>query len=155
VEAFFEREVELETRGRPSQTDILALVAGPGGLGVIAVEGKAREPFGPRVSEWNDSPGKQARLENLCGHLGLEPAHVGELRYQLLHRTVSGLHEANRYGAREALMLVHSFDPADSSLEDYQRFAGALGLTGAELGAVTSTIVCSGINLRLAWVKER
>ena len=87
--------------------------AGPAvrsGYGVIAVEGKAREPFGPLVSEWNDSPGKQARLESLCEQLGLDPVAAGGLYYQLLHRTVSAIREARRYGAREALMLVHSFD---------------------------------------------
>ena len=74
VEGLFEREVDLGTRGRPSQTDLLALVQlTEGGYGVIAVEGKAREPFGPLVSEWNDSPGKQARLESLCEQLGLDP----------------------------------------------------------------------------------
>jgi hypothetical protein len=116
VEAFFEREVPLGTKGRPSQTDLLALVELRDGYGVIAVEGKARESFGPLVSDWNKSPGKQARLDDLCKQLGLETEGVGDLYYQLLHRTVSALLEARRYGAREALMLVHSFDAADSSL---------------------------------------
>ena len=49
----------------------------PTGYGVIAVEGKAREPFGPLVSEWNDGPGKQARLDGLCEQLGLDPSAVG------------------------------------------------------------------------------
>ena len=72
IEAFFEREVDLGTKGRPSQTDLLALVQLADGYGVIAVEGKAREPFGPIVSEWNDGPGKHARLVDLCTHLKLE-----------------------------------------------------------------------------------
>ena len=89
VEGLFEREVALGTKGRPSQTDLLALVRLADGYGVIAVEGKAREPFGPRLSEWNDSPGKHARLESLCDELGLDPDGDGDLYYQLLHRTVS------------------------------------------------------------------
>ena len=154
VEGLFEREVELGTSGRPSQTDLLALVQLTGGYGVIAVEGKAREPFGPLVSEWNDSPGKQTRLESLCEHLGLDAAAVGDLRYQLLHRTVSALIEARRYGAREALMLVHSFDRDDSSLDAYQAFAGALGLSGAEPNAITSETIRGDVTLRLGWVRE-
>jgi hypothetical protein len=153
IEGFFEREVELGTKGRPSQTDLLALVALANGYGVIAVEGKAREPFGPLVSEWNDGPGKQARLDGLCDELGLDSSTVGHLRYQLFHRTVSALIEARRYGAHEALMLVHSFDGANSSLDAYLEFAGALGLTDAAVNAITSPTVRGDVTLRLGWVK--
>lgn len=154
VEGFFEREVELGTRGRPSQTDLLALVQLPDGYGVIAVEGKAREPFGELVSAWNDSVGKQARLDDLCEQLGLDSSQVGHLRYQLLHRTVSALIEARRYGARQALMLVHSFDAADSSLDAYQDFADALGLQNAVPNAITSHVVRGDVTLRLGWIRE-
>jgi hypothetical protein len=155
IEAFFEREVELGTKGRPSQTDLLALVELADGYCVIAVEGKAREPFGQLVSEWNDGPGKQARLDDLCKQLGLTPSDAGGLRYQLLHRTVSALLEARRYGAREALMLVHSFDAADSSVDAYQAFAAALGLTNALPNAITSATTRGEITLRLGWVRDR
>jgi len=154
IEGFVEREVELGTRGRPSQTDLLALVALAGGYGVIAVEGKALETFGPVVSRWNDSDGKQARLDDLCGRLELDPSTVGNLRYQLLHRTVSALLEARRYGAAEALMLVHSFDPKNSSLDDYQAFAAALGLGEARPNAITPVKRLEDITLRLGWVAE-
>ena len=124
------------------------------GLGVIAVEGKAREPFGEPVSKWNTTTGTHARLENLCEELGLDPSTVGGLRYQLLHRTVSALIEAERYGASEALMIVHSFDPGDASLSDYQRFAEAMAVDGATTNAITSAATLRGVNLRLGWVKE-
>ena len=154
VEAFFEREVDLGTKGRPSQTDLLALVQLADGYGVIAVEGKAREPFGPLVSEWNDGSGKQERLDDLCLQLGLDTEGVGDLRYQLLHRTVSALLEARRYGAREALMLVHSFDSDNTSLDAYQAFAGALGLENATPNAITSPTGRGEVTLRLGWVKD-
>ncbi len=154
VEGLFEREVDLGTPGRSSQTDLLALVQLADGYGVIAVEGKAREPFGPLVSAWNDGPGKQRRLDDLCKQLGLDAADAGNLRYQLLHRTVSALIEARRYGAREALMLVHSFDAADSSLDAYQVFAAALGLTNAAPNAITDSTLRGDVTLRLGWVKE-
>ena len=89
-----------------------------------------------------------------CRQLGLDPDAAGHLRYQLLHRTVSALLEARRYGAREALMLVHSFDPADSSLDAYAAFAAALGLTDAAPNAITSSTVRGDVTLRLGWVKE-
>jgi hypothetical protein len=154
IEGFFEREVELGTKGRPSQTDLLALVQLADGYGVIAVEGKAREPFGPIVSDWNDGPGKQARLESLCEQLGLDLEAAGRLHYQLLHRTVSALREARRYGAREALMLVHSFDPGDHWLDSYQAFAEELGLQNAHVGTITTEKVLDGVALRLGWVRE-
>jgi hypothetical protein len=153
VEGLFEREVELGTPGRSSQTDVLTLVElTTGGYGVVAVEGKAREPFGEIVSAWNTSAGKDARLGDLCRQLGIAKEHATSLRYQLLHRTVSALREARRYGAPEALMLVHSFDPADSSFGDYQAFAAALGLS-VEIGAVSNAIDRDGIALRLGWVR--
>jgi hypothetical protein len=61
--------------------------------------------------------------------------------------------EAERYGASEAVMLVHSFDPADGSLEDYRAFAGALGMTDVKIGALTSPVELSGLTLRLGWAK--
>jgi hypothetical protein len=154
VEAFFEREVDLGTQGHPSQTDVLALVQLADGYGAIAVEGKAREPFGPLVSEWNDSPGKQERLTDLRLQLGLDASNVGELSYQLLHRTVSALLEARRYGTREALMLVHSFDADATSFDAYEAFATALGLADARPNAITSATVRGEVTLRLGWVKE-
>ena len=121
---------------------------------MIAVEGKAREPFGPLVSEWNDGSGKQERLDDLCLRLGLDAAGVGGLRYQLLHRTVSALLEARRYGAREALMLVHSFDAKNTSLDAYQAFAAALELGNAVANAITGPTVRGEVTLRLGWVRD-
>ena len=67
---------------------------------------------------------------------------------------MSAVREARRYGAHEALMLVHSFDPGDSSLEAYQAFAAALGLTNAVPNAITSSKALGDVTLRLGWVKE-
>ncbi len=97
MEGLFERDVDLRTPGHPSQTDLLAFVKLSRGNAVIAVEGKVDEPFDRRVSAWNDrSPGKERRLAALCAALGLRVADVGDIRYQLLHRTVSAIYEAQR-----------------------------------------------------------
>ena len=78
VEGLFERDVDLRTPGRRSQTDLLAFVKSVHGNAVIAVEGKVDEPFGDLVSTWNDhSPGKERRLAALCTALGLRVADVG------------------------------------------------------------------------------
>lgn len=126
VDGFFEREVDLGTAGRNSQTDLM-LVAGIGSeLAVIAVEGKVEESFGEIVSEWNDSTGKQRRLEHLCDTLHLNVTEAGRLRYQLLHRTASAIYEAQRYRSRHALMLVHSFSKTPRWFNDFAAFSCAL-----------------------------
>lgn len=61
-------------------------------------------------------------------------------------RRVSALLEAARYGASEALMLVHSFDATDASFGDYRAFATALGLSGAEPSGITSPVVLARVD---------
>lgn len=153
VEGFFEKQTRLDEFGRPSQTDLLLLLRIAQGFAVIGIEGKAKEPFGELVSDWT---GDERRLARLCVQLGIPEEVVRErdLRYQLLHRTVATLREATRYGATEAIMLVQSFDPKNSSFHDYAAFAAALGVAGAEIDALTSSKTLEGIDLRLGWVRQ-
>ena len=155
VEGLFERDVDLRTRGRRSQTDLLAFVKLAHGYAVIGVEGKVNEPFGELVSVWNDhTPGKQRRLEALCASLGFRVADVGDIRYQLLHRTVSAIYEAQRYRTKRALMLVHSFSRTDTSFGDFQVFAQLMGTPVPAMNRVSEERECEGVRLRLAWVKD-
>ena len=48
------------------------------------------------------------------------------IRYQLLHRTVSALLTARAFHAGTAVMLVHSFSPESRWREDFEALAGAL-----------------------------
>lgn len=128
VDGFFEREVELGSPGRNSQTDLMAIAGLEGKLGIIAVEGKVDEPFSEPVADWNNSPEKQHRLERLCGTPGLDGARVGGIRSQLLHRTCSAVYEAKRYRCRHALMLVHSFSTTHRWFEDFAAFSRAMSL---------------------------
>ena len=156
VEGLFERDVDLRTRGHRSQTDLLAFVKLVHGNAVIAVEGKVDEPFGDPVSTWNDhSPGKGRRLECLCASLGLRVADVGDIRYQLLHRTASAIYEAQRYRTTRAVMLVHSFSVTDASFRDFQGFAKSMGVPVQAVNQVSEERQCEGIRLRLAWVRDQ
>ena len=156
VEGLFERDVDLRTPGRRSQTDLLAFVKLHHGDAAIAVEGKVDEPFGDRVSAWNDySPGKERRLAALCESLGLRVADVGDIRYQLLHRTASAIYEAQRYRTTRAIMLVHSFSVADTSFGDFQAFAESMGLPVPSVNQVSVDREREGVRLRLAWVRDR
>jgi len=157
VEGLFEREVDLRTPGRRSQTDLLAFIRCTHGDAVIAVEGKVEEPFGELVYVWNDhSPGRKRRLKALCTSLGLRVNDVGHnIRYQLLHRTVSAIYEAQRYRTTRAMMLVHSFSATDASFGDFQAFAMSLGIPVQAVNQVSGERECEGIRLRLAWVKDQ
>lgn len=154
VDAFFEREVELRTRGRPSQTDLMVIARTPSGLAVMAVEGKVDETLGPLVRDWLDSPGKEARLRSLCETLDLDEAMAGELRYQLLHRTASAIYEAQRYGSEMALMLVHSFSSRDAWFDDFAAFADSIGMPILAPGRITGSMRLEGVQLSLGWVKD-
>jgi len=156
LDGFFERKVALAP-GAESQTDLMVLAAVEGGLAAIAVEGKATEPFGPLVSEWNTGTrGRTQRLAALCATFGLAPAAVGALRYQLFHRAASAVYEAQRYRSRHALFVVQSFgDATTGNFDDYARFAGAIGLGAVARNAVSAPRDCDGVELRFAWVSDR
>jgi hypothetical protein len=154
VDGFFEREVELGSPGRNSQTDLMAIAGLRDGLAIIAVEGKVEESFAELVADWNGTPGKQRRLDGLCETLKLDVSGVGGIRYQLLHRTASAIYEAKRYRCRHALMLVHSFSPTRRWFEDFAAFSSALGIPLDEPNRCSSATDCEGVSLRLAWVSD-
>lgn len=156
LEGFFEHNTPLRTRGRDSQTDLLALVSLKDGLAVIGVEGKVDEPFGQLVRDWNDgSEGKVRRLNVLLEVLMIDPSEADDLRYQLFHRTAASIFEAQRYGAGQALMLVHSFSPADASFDDFVQFAKALGTPVVAPNNVSPEVNLGGVRLRLGWVRDK
>ncbi|MCA3697238.1 hypothetical protein [Aquidulcibacter sp.] len=159
IDAFLERAVELGDGGRPSQTDVMAIVGCKGQLGILAVEAKVDETFGPLVSEWLEleKPGSDARsnrLKYLCALLGLDPKRVGSLRYQLLHRTASPLLEARRYRSKLAAMVVQSFCPKLSWLDDFQRFALELGFGHLEPDNLSVLHPHDGIELGIGWASS-
>lgn len=120
---------------------------------VIMVEGKVDESFGPLLADWlkNASTGKRKRLEFLQAILGLSGALPDGLRYQLLHRTASPLIEAERFSARYAAMVVHSFSESDAWLEDYRIFARLLGAEGTK-GTLERVPTHSDPELWIGWV---
>ena len=154
-----EHQVPLPGGSLPSQTDLFVLAkTTTGELVSIAVEGKVAEPFGPRVSEWLDaeatgpSSGKLERLAYLCPLLRISEDEAQPIRYQLIHRTVSALVEADRFNASLALMLVHSFGGEDVGFEDFAAFAHLLG-TAAEPNAVRHVGERAGVDLYLGWAR--
>lgn len=147
-----EHKTPLPGGNRDSQSDIFALVRHPDGLTTYTIEGKVDEPFGETVGEWSRdaSAGRIERLSYLCGMLGLsECPH--EVRYQLLHRTVSALIEAGRFNAASAGMIVHSFSRERRWFEDFAAFVRLLGGGDIQPGEAKVIGVPSGRPLVLGW----
>ena len=157
VEGFLEREVDLGDDGKPSQTDLLALLGFGDRLAIMAVEGKVDEPFGKFIRQElaGASERKRARIERLCAMFDLNPSLVGELRYQLLHRTASAVLEARRYRSTLAIMMVHSFDAADTGASDYYAFAQALGFDDAVTTWTRGPRQVGDVELYLGWTADR
>ncbi len=149
-----EFQVPLPGGSAPSQNDVFVLAKGNGELISITVEGKVSEPFDKPVSEWfqNPSPGKKKRLKFLCEELGIRVEDVSNIRYQLLHRTVSAMIEAKNFNASNALMIVHSFSQTDEWFEDYSEFASLFNIS-AKLNDVHFAGEINGVNLYLGWIK--
>jgi hypothetical protein len=146
-----------------SQTDLWALLRNQRGTIGLSVEGKALEPFGETVDRWlgtsrPDRPPSNGRLERLkflASRLGLDPSTLGALRYQLLHRTVASLIEAENWRATSAVMLVQRFadDKAEEAASwcDFREFAWRLQAQ-VQPDAVVRASVPGNIPLYLGWL---
>jgi hypothetical protein len=150
---FPEWKVPLPGGSRASQNDVWVLARGESGLISVAVEGKVNEPFDVTLGDWrvDASRGKQARLDHLAEVLGIPDAFPDAVRYQLLHRAASAVLEAERFGARDAVMLVHSFSPANLWFDDFAFFASLFGLQ-TSVGQIVSTTARNGMPLHLGWI---
>ena len=146
-----EYQVPLPGGERPSQTDLMVLARGAGGLVAIAVEGKVDESLGPTVGEKRAerSAGVDKRLRYLQDTLELL-SFPDETRYQLLHRTVSALVVAHDFAAESAVMLVHSFSPTGKWFEDFSAFVKLFGQE-AEVGRLVSVGKRGGVPLYVGW----
>lgn len=150
---FPEWKVSLPGGRRASQNDAWVLASTVDGLVSLAIEGKVDEPFDRPLSEWKQeaSPGKRERLEYLVSCLGFDSEPPGHIYYQLLHRTASAVIEAERFHARAAVMLVHTFSPTDRWFDQYWEFAALFGID-AKIGNLGTTKARGGLPLHLGWV---
>lgn len=153
--AFPEWKVNLPPRGHPSQNDLFVIAKGKDGLVVIMVEGKVSEPFGEHLVEWLNppTPGRLKRLAFIQSKLGLEGDLPTDVRYQLLHRTVSAVVEAERFQANSAIMLVHSFSPECLWFEDYAKFLELFGVRSVVPGHLYFLTKLNNLSLYTGWAK--
>ena len=150
---FPEWKVPLPGGASASQNDVWVLAKTGDGLVSISIEGKVDEPFDRTLGEWkvNASPGKQERLKYLISCLGLSSEPPDDIYYQLMHRTASAVIEAKRFGAKAAVMLVHSFSPTDASFPEYREFTRLFGLE-AQAGVLGTARAGNELPLYLGWV---
>lgn len=157
-----EYQVYLDTKKAPSQNDIFVLTKGQDGLYVLMIEGKVSEPFDKTIDEWlsDNSAGKQRRLDFLTSHLNIKNTdQLGSLRYQLFHRTVSAILTAEKYYAKGAMMIVHSFSQDNEWFDDYQQFVRhvskehGINLNPQINKIARDNILPNGIELFFGWLK--
>lgn len=150
-----EHRVILDTPKTPSQNDLWCIMSTDTGLASVAVEGKAREDFDKRLTDWfgsgTERGGKERRLKFLCEVLGVCREPEVTHRYQLFHRAASAVLEARRWHLTKALVLVQSFKESATSWQDFVDFATLLGLSVARNG-VSEAAKAGGVDLHLAWV---
>lgn len=149
-----EYKVPLPGGDRASQNDVFTLLRTNDGLIAAMIEGKVSESFGPTLDEWRrgGSAGKRQRLSYLCQQLGIPEQFPLGIRYQLLHRAASAVIEAQRYHARHAALVVHSFSREDASFSDYRAFLGLFGKTGKPGELVELGTPC-GVRLWAGWAR--
>ncbi len=159
VKATFEKQTPLDKHGRPSQTDVLAIVRLESGPAILGVEAKVNETFGPTVDVWRagGSDGKHKRIAGLAERLEIAPDIIGPLRYQLFHRSAAALIEAEAAGAKDAALVIQSFGDVTlrAGFDDFQAFAQAIGAPVHEPGGFSREIVRSGIRFRLGWAQDQ
>jgi hypothetical protein len=151
---FPEYPVMLPGGARPSQNDIFVLAKADGGLISMTVEGKVSEPFGPTLEKWlaGASAGKTQRLGFLKEKLGLACEIPMNIRYQLIHRAVSALLEAEKFNAPTAVMLIHSFNQDDLWFEEFVSFM-KLFQVETQHNQLTWVKKLKGINFYSGWVR--
>ena len=155
-----EHKVPIPGGKRASQSDVFALLAMGDATCTLTVETVCDESFGPLIHQWQEktSNGGEDRLTALCNALDVQYPPPEDLRYQLFHRTVSAIYEADRFNAGTAAMIVHSFFPGNEDegkdgFGDFAAFCELLGFTDVEKAVPMRKTLSSGKGLLLGWAE--
>ena len=159
-----EHKIQPPGSGAASTTDLMVWASNGSGAVALAVEGKVTEDFGLHVAEWKQQSSKsgggsnrETRVNSMGKDLGLSPASLEPLRYQLVHRTWSAVEAARQNELPTAVMLVHSFLPAghpENHLGDFSVFATALGVSAVGPDEPLHVGQRQGVDLWLCWVSD-
>jgi hypothetical protein len=86
--------------------------------------------------------------------LHFKSVQIGALRYQLFHRVAATLIEAEKVHARDAALIVQSFDQKRAGFEDFVAFADALGTPVIAPGKLSTPKGLGEITIRLGWTEN-
>lgn len=158
IAAMPEYKVNLPGGNQPSQNDIFIIARNKNKIFSITVEGKVSEDFGPKILDWkkdikSENSGKPKRLEFIKNKLELNnKTNIDNIRYQLMHRTVSAIIQAEELNCSSAMMLVHSFSQNDEHIEDYLTFIELFNLKG-KINNISGPVDVNDINLYFSWIR--
>ncbi|KAF0128495.1 MAG: hypothetical protein FD155_3237 [Bacteroidetes bacterium] len=152
-----EYKVDLPGGDRPSQNDVLALFSTKNALCVITVEGKAKEGFDKTLGQWKNLTSKKAvetRLGYILEKIGVEEINLDDLRYQLFHRLASAVIMAEKFHAKNAIMVIQSFNDNDKEnhFSDFSAFLERYNFSSIEKSRLYKLTTVNGIEVFAAWV---
>lgn len=152
-----EYKVSLPGGSSPSQNDVFAVLTSQKSLTVMTVEGKAKEDFDKTIDAWKNSvseKGVTKRLGFLINTLGIKDLKIDSLRYQLFHRLASAVIMAEKFHAKNAIMIIQSFNDNDKQnhFDDYANFIALYGIQNAEKSKLYQLTDLDGITIYAGWV---
>ena len=152
-----EYKVSLPGGSSSSQNDVLAVLRTKESLSVMTVEGKAKEDFDKKIVDWKNSTsdtGVAVRLGFLIDTLGIKDKEIDSLRYQLFHRLASAIIMAEKFHAKNAIMVIQSFNDNDKTnhFNDYAQFIALYGIENAEKSKLYKLSDIDGIAVYAGWV---
>jgi hypothetical protein len=152
-----EFKVSLPGGTRPSQNDILAVFSTNKALSVMTVEGKAKEDFDETLFNWKQHTsdvGVIERLGFILDKIGIKNKNIDNLRYQLFHRLASAVIMAEKFHAKNAIMIVQSFisDDNENHFDDFVNFLKLYNYSKVNKSQLYKLTKVNGINIFAAWV---
>ena len=140
-----------------SQNDVFAVLTSKKSLSVMTVEGKAKEDFDRKIVDWKaktSDKGVAERLGFLINKLGIKDKKIDSLRYQLFHRLASAIIMAEEFHAKNAIMIIQSFNDNDKEnhFNDYSKFIELYGIENAEKSKLYKLTELNGITVYAGWV---
>jgi len=154
-----EYKVDLPGGTKPSQNDILAVFTNKQSLAVMVVEGKASENFDKTIFKWKQSTsasGVEKRLSFILDKIGIKDDKIDALRYQLFHRLASSVIMAEKFHAKNAIMIIQSFTENDKEnhFVDYANFIQRFNISNVEKSKLYKLDHVEGINIFAAWIQS-
>lgn len=152
-----EFKVTLPGGTRPSQNDVLAICTTSEALAVLTVEGKAKEGFDKTIINWKQHTsdnGVKERLGFILSKIGIKDENIDNLRYQLFHRLASATIMAEKFHAKNAIMIVQSFvdDDNQNHFSDFKNFMKCYTDSSIKKSKLYKLTEIIGINIYAAWV---